>query len=229
MGLRKREENGLHERKYAALLDSVEDCPQMRPDDSAQPPSHKLSQEALDLFPSLKKVLDWKDLSAVQVHETKHDYDLSDRIEDVIYKTWPFPYPSYLYRRMSVGPAQMQLQQIDELKHQYNQQLQTVQPLTTGGAQRLIAAYLTREMQRLDQRQYATDAPANPRADEDLSTQKRFEGLQSRWDAARQSHNASSLRRLLLESYNVGAGNAQVNRIDKIKSHLDEYLPKCSF
>lgn len=217
-------------REHAPSFYSAQDCPPTQTPQADNPlPAHKLSQEALELFPSLKKVLDWRDLSAVQVNETAHDYDLSDRIEDLVYQAWPFPYPPYLYRRMSIGPAQMQLQQIDELKREYNQQLQAVQPLTAGGAQRLIAAYLTREMQRLDQRQYATDAPANPRANEDLSTQKRFEGLQSRWDEARRGQNAPDLRRLLLESYNVGAGSAQVNRIDKIKSHLDEYLPECSF
>lgn len=217
MGVSQPAENFSQE-KQAAVFGGAEDCLQ-----------RKLSQEALELFPALKTVLDWKDLSAVQVHETKHDYDLSDRIEDMVYQAWPFPYPPYLYRRMSIGPAQMQLQQIDELKREYNQQLQAVEPLTSSGAQRLIAAYLTREMQRFDRRQYATDAPANPRANEDLSTQNKFQGLQSRWDEARHGQNAAALRRLLLESYNVGAGSAQVSRIDKIKSHLEEYLPDCSF
>ncbi len=215
------------ERKHPAHHHAP-DCALPDQGDSALP-AEKLSREALALFPALKRVLDWKDLSSVQVNEVTHDYDFSDRIEDMLYKAWPLPYPPYLYHRMSIGPAQMQMQQIDELKQKYSQQLRAVDPLTAGGAQRLIGAYLTRELERLDKRQYASDAPASPRQGDDLSTQKRFERLQARWDDARKTHDTPTLRSLLLESYNVGSGRSQVDRIDAIKSQLDEYLPKCSF
>lgn len=198
-------------------------------DESGPDPSNRQSKEALDMFPKLSKVLDRNDLAAVQSNEVHNDFDFSDRIEDLVYRAWPLGYPDFLYSRMSVGPAQMQLKQIDELKTLYPAQLANVNPLSAGDAQKLIAAYMSREAERFDKNEYAPSAQGNPRLNETPAIQRKFASLQQQWNTARGKSDSNSLKRILFVSYNAGLGEEQANKVEATRNRLHEILPACYF
>lgn len=161
---------------------------------------------------NLAGVMDQETIAAVRRNEEKKA-GFEDTIQDNL------PYSWAQSRNWSIGPAQMQTKHIDELKAdpRYAEQLKDADPYTVEGSDRLIAAYLDREAERLNNGEYAAGKTGRPRGDESKEGQ-RFETLQQRWNEAKNGCNPDEMRKILIETYNSGNGSTQVAEVEAIRT-----------
>lgn len=161
---------------------------------------------------NLAGVMDQETIAAVRRNEEKKA-GFEDTIQDNL------PYSWAQSRNWSIGPAQMQTKHIDELKAdpRYAEQLKDADPYTVEGSDRLIAAYLDREAERLNNGEYAAGKTGRPRGDESKEGQ-RFETLQLRWNEAKNGCNPDEMRKILIETYNSGNGSTQVAEVEAIRT-----------
>jgi len=161
---------------------------------------------------NLAGVMDQETIAAVRRNEEKKA-GFEDTIQDNL------PYSWAQSRNWSIGPAQMQTKHIDELKAdpRYAEQLKDADPYTAEGSDKLIAAYLDRESERLNNGEYAAGKTGRPRGDESKEGQ-RFEALQQRWNEAKNGCNPDEMRKILIETYNSGNGSTQVAEVEAIRT-----------